>query len=119
MQSGKLTDHITTFPVLGDNAITKVAERGKTLINAKNGRGRLFINKTQYFDGVPENVWDFRIGGYQVCHKWLADRKKAKRKLSADDIDHYHKIVVALSETIKIMKQIDEVIDTHGGWPIK
>ncbi|GAI56641.1 unnamed protein product, partial [marine sediment metagenome] len=54
-----------------------------------------------------------------VCYKWLYDRKKAKRKLSAEDIEHYHKIVVVLSETIKIMKQIDEVIDAHGGWPIK
>ena len=59
------------------------------------------------------------MGGYQVCHKWLVSRKKAKRQLSAEDIDHYHKIVVAINETIKIMKQIDETIDAHGGWPIK
>ena len=59
------------------------------------------------------------IGGYQVCYKWLYDRKQAGRKLSKNDIDHYHKIVVALSETIRIMKEIDEVIEAHGGWPIK
>ena len=34
-----------------------------------------------------------------------------------DDIDHYQKILVANSETIRIMKEIDEVIDEHGGWP--
>jgi hypothetical protein len=55
------------------------------------------------------------LGGYQVCEKWLKDRKG--RTLSRDDIGHYHKIVVALSEIIHLMKEIDEVIDKHGGWP--
>ena len=53
------------------------------------------------------------IGGYQVCHKWLKDRKG--RTLSDEDIAHYQKIVVALSETIHIMAEIDEVIEAHGG----
>ena len=56
-----------------------------------------------------------KSGGYQVCHKWLKDRKG--RTLSDEDIDHYQKIVVALSETIHIMAEIDEVIEAHGGWP--
>ena len=67
------------------------------------------------FQGVPEAVWDFHIGGYQVCHKWLKDRKG--RTLSPEDIVQYQKIVVALNETIRIMAQIDRVIDAHGGWP--
>ena len=67
------------------------------------------------FHGVPEEVWDFHIGGYQVCHKWLKDRKG--RRLSEEDIAHYQKIVVALNETIRIMGEIDEVIEVHGGWP--
>lgn len=67
------------------------------------------------FSGVPEAVWNFHIGGYQVCEKWLKDRKG--RTLSNDDIVHYQKIVIALSETIRIMKEIDEVIDKYGGWP--
>lgn len=67
------------------------------------------------FRGVPEQVWNFHIGGYQVCEKWLKDRKG--RTLSAEDITHYHKIVVALSETIRLMAEIDQVIEAHGGWP--
>ena len=70
---------------------------------------------TSGFRGVPEEVWNFHIGGYQVCHKWLKDRKG--RTLSDDDILHYQRIVVAISETIRLMKEIDEVIDAHGGWP--
>ena len=37
--------------------------------------------------------------------------------MSKDDIEHYQKIVVALNETIRIMGEIDKVIDAHGGWP--
>ena len=67
---------------------------------------------------------DFPIGGYQVCEKWLKDRQakggknpRPGRVLTDEDIAHYQKIVVALNETIRIMKEIDEVIDQHGGWP--
>ena len=70
---------------------------------------------TMGFQGVPEEVWDFHIGGYQVCHKWLKDRKG--RTLSDEDVAHYQKIVVALNETIRIMAKIDDVIEAHGGWP--
>jgi len=79
--------------------------------------GRVLVNREQYFEGVPEEVWSFYIGGYQVCHKWLKDRRG--RQLSAEDILHYKKIVVALGETIRLMEQIDEAIDEHGGWPIQ
>ena len=31
----------------------------------------------------------------------------------------YQKIVVSLGEAIRLMKQADEVIAAHGGWPIE
>lgn len=58
---------------------------------------------------LTPDEWD------QVCAKWLKDRKG--RTLSNDDITHYQKIVIALSETIRLMAEIDKVIETHGGWP--
>jgi predicted helicase len=67
------------------------------------------------FRGVPEAVWNFHVGGYQVCEKWLKDREG--RTLSKDDIAHYQRIVVALAETVRLMKEIDDVIEVHGGWP--
>jgi type I restriction-modification system DNA methylase subunit len=68
-----------------------------------------------HFDGVPEGVWNFRVGSYRVCEKWLKDRKG--RTLSDADIAHYQQIVVVVSETIGLMKEIDELIELHGGWP--
>ena len=77
----------------------------------------VWINKSQTigFRGVPEAIWNFHIGGYQVCEKWLKDRRG--RTLSEENIIHYQKIIASLSETINLMQQIDEVIEYHGGWP--
>lgn len=77
---------------------------------------RVYVNKGQYFEGVGKEVWEFMIGGYQVCEKWLKDRKKAERALSTDDLKHYIKTVVAIRETIRIMGDIDKAIPS---WPIK
>ncbi len=77
---------------------------------------RVYVNKEQYFEGIGEEVWKFMIGGYQVCEKWLKDRKKDEYALSTDDLKHYMKIVVIIRETIRIMEKIDNVIPS---WPIK
>jgi hypothetical protein len=69
--------------------------------------GKVYINDTQYFDNVPVVAWNFYIGGYQPAQKWLKDRKG--RKLEFEDILHYQKIIVALSETDRLMKEIDKI----------
>ena len=69
--------------------------------------GNVFINETQYFANVPLVAWNFYIGGYQPAQKWLKDRKD--RELSYEDIRHYQKIIVALTETDRLMKQIDKI----------
>ena len=50
---------------------------------------------------------EFYIGGYQPAQKWLKDRKE--RTLEFDDILHYQKIIVALNETDRLMKEIDTI----------
>jgi hypothetical protein len=79
--------------------------------------GRVYINRTQYFEGILPVVWEFRIGGYQVCEKWLKDRKG--RKLEHDEIEHYQHTVTALAETRTLMAAIDSLIHDHGGWPLQ
>ena len=108
MESPKLDKHITKW--LGTTPSTEVE---KVTYSDKT----VWIDKAESegFRGVPEDVWNFHIGGYQVCEKWLKDRKG--RRLSAEDIEHYQRIVVALNETIRIMGEIDQVIEAHGGWP--
>ena len=107
MESPKLDQHLTTYTGSTAPVADKVSWANDTV----------WLDKAQKtgFRGVPENVWNFHIGGYQVCQKWLKDRKG--RTLTAEDINHYHRIVVALSETIRLMAEIDDVIERHGGWP--
>jgi len=78
--------------------------------------GTVFINPNESgFKNVPSDVWNFHIGGYQVCEKWLKDRRG--RTLTDEDVEHYQKIVVAIKETIRLMREIDKVIEEHGGFP--
>ncbi len=68
--------------------------------------GRVYINKEQYFEGISKEVWSYQIGGYQVCDKWLKDRKE--RILTLDEIQTYCRIATAINKTIEIQKAIDE-----------
>jgi hypothetical protein len=64
------------------------------------------INKTQSFGPVPQALWDFRIGGYQVLDKYLKSRKG--RALSLDEIRQVGAIADSLAFTIEQMARIDE-----------
>ena len=97
LESPKVNEFISTYPVDGDNTVIKPIYKDF----------KVYINKTQYFDNVPEVAWNFYIGGYQPAQKWLKDRKG--RQLSFEDILHYQKIIVALSETDRLMNEIDDV----------
>jgi hypothetical protein len=100
--------------------ITRFIGRGDSVVAKgypKYQEDTVFINPVQGFKGVPPEVWEFHIGGYQVCEKWLKDRRE--RQLSAEDIRHYQRVVVALKETIRLMGEVDAAIESAGGWPIK
>ena len=85
------------YPISGNNVVDKL----------KFEAGRVYINETQYFDGVPALAWHFYIGGYQPAQKWLKDRKG--RALSYEDIAHYQKIIAALTNTHALMQAIDKI----------
>lgn len=97
LESPLVEKYITGYPEDGDNVVTKPTYKN----------GHVYINDTQYFSNVPEVAWNFYIGGYQPAQKWLKDRKD--RELSYEDILHYQKIIVALTETDRIMKEIDKI----------
>lgn len=97
MESAVLDKPITTYPVDGNHEVIKPRYEG----------GKVWINVTQHFGNVPEIAWNFYIGGYQPAQKWLKDRKG--RKLTIDDIRHWQRIIVALTETGRIMQEIDSI----------
>ena len=114
----KLLDMPLSNYIGNERTVSKVSwtvNHGGTVWIDGKGTAKSFQRGSSRFSPVPEAVWNFHIGGYQVCHKWLKDRKG--RRLSDEDIAHFQKIVVALNETIRIMDEIDKVIEAHGGWP--
>jgi hypothetical protein len=144
LESPKLAKPIARYPVKGSNLVdkgfpkyiapgepepgtAKPVKAGRVYINphtpgpSPSGRGKAREagqgegNGTgQYFEGIPPEVWNFHIGGYQVCEKWLKDRRG--RTLTYDDQLHYCKVVTALSETIRLMAEIDAAIPK---WPME
>ncbi|MFB3923282.1 MAG: type ISP restriction/modification enzyme [Terriglobia bacterium] len=143
LESPKLAKPIARFPVKGANQVEKgfpkyvapgepepgtgkLLKEGRVYINSltpgpsPSGRGKAREvgqgegkGTGQYFEGIPPEVWNFHIGGYQVCDKWLKDRRG--RTLTYEDLEHYCKVVTALSETIRLMAEIDAAIPR---WPI-
>ena len=108
MESAELGTHIASFPKNGDNKITqKIDAKNWEIFDDENQLGRVWINKKQYFEGVSSKVWNLNIGGYQPAQKWLKDR--TGRHLTFEDIIHYQKIIFALSETDRIMQEIDKI----------
>ena len=101
----------------GDLKVTKVGEKGKNLANVSEGLGRLYINKVSFFEGVPVNAWNRIIGTYQVCHKWLEEKKRNNILLNIEHQDFFLRMVDTINETGLIQSRIGEVIEKSGGWP--
>lgn len=135
LESPKLERPIARYPVKGSNLVQKGFPKYVAPGEMEPGgseplkEGRVYVNRSaavpaasqrdagatsQYFEGVPSGVWNFHIGGYQVCKKWLKDRRG--RALSYEDLAHYCKVVAALNETIRLMAEIDTAIPR---WPLE
>jgi predicted helicase len=121
LESPTVNQFITTYPITGNNLVTKPrfestqseppqltnSPTRELISSSAHQLGTVWINDQQYFDRVPIIAWNFYIGGYQPAQKWLKDRKG--RELSFEDILHYQKIIVALFETDRLMKEIDKI----------
>ena len=93
----KIPPLITTCDIKGNNVVEKARYEG----------GKVYINASQYFGGVPVEVWNMYIGGYQPAQKWLKDRKG--QTLSDSDLKHYQEIITIIAATIRIMGEIDKL----------
>jgi len=99
LKSTKLEPPLCKFQGKGDNRVEKIEYDEK--------EKRIYFNEKQYFEGVSQDIWQYQIGSYQVCRKWLKDRKG--RCLSLEDIKHYCKMITALQKTIEIQQGIDNI----------
>ena len=114
IQLGKLGKQLADLHLLKskdlDKIISKFSKEGNNKVEKlKYDNEKVWINKEQYFSGINKEVWEYQIGGYQICDKWLKDRKE--RALSLEEVQTYGKIVTALSKTIELQKEIDKLYD--------
>ncbi|MBU1181511.1 MAG: type ISP restriction/modification enzyme [Pseudomonadota bacterium] len=100
--------HLLKSPAL-DSPVAKYQGSGNNdrieKIAYKEDEKRIYINDDKYFEGIAPEVWNYYIGGYQVLHKYLKDRKGRKM----DDAPRYCRIVTALNKTIEIQEKIDKI----------
>ncbi len=113
LMNKQYSKRISSYPVSRKENSDKV-EKVVVALNKDKKTVRVNINKDQYFDGIPKEVWNFYIGGYKVLEQWLTYRKD--RELSKDELAHFHNVVNIISETIKLMAKIDKAIPA---WPIE
>ncbi len=99
LKDDELTETSAKFEGKGENKVEKVRYEDQ----------KVYINKEKYFEPVPLKIWEYQIGGYQVCEKWLKDRKD--RNLSLEDISCYCRIVTSIEKTIRVQKEIDGIYD--------
>jgi hypothetical protein len=78
---------------------------------------RIYLNRGKYFAPVSPDVWEYRVGGYQVAQKWLKDRKG--KTLSSEDVSHYCRVLTALAETIRIQPSLDDLFAAVEERPLK
>ena len=102
LKSPELDPPTCRFEGEGDARVARTKAQGFGYDPAEQ---RLYVNRTQYFGPIPQEIYEYRIGGYQVCQKWLKDRKG--RRLGLDDIRTCCRMVTAISHTLTIQQQID------------
>ena len=100
-----LAKHGIDFPIGGDHVVKKMRGADRYAPPAGDTPGRVRLNDAEYFENVPQEAWEFRVGGYQPAAKWLDDR--AGRALTEEDITHYRRMIAAMRETAALLPQVD------------
>jgi len=70
----------------------------------------IYLNDVAYWRNVPERVWNYTIGGYQVLKKWLSYREfeLLGRALTLDEISEVTNMIRRLSAILLLETQLNE-----------
>ena len=102
LRSEELDPPAARFQGEGDSRVARAQTQG---FRYEPQEERVYVNKTQYFEPVPLELWEYQIGGYQVLAKWLKDRRE--RQLNLEEIKTYCRVVTAIQRTIALQEEID------------
>lgn len=97
--------HLMEGPAIGDTPFPFEGAGDGIVAKPKYEDGKVWINRDQYFNNVPEVAWDFPLAGYQPAQHWLKHRRS--RELNWQDVRQYQCVLKVLVETERLMKQVD------------
>lgn len=97
--------HLMEGPAIGDTPFPFKGDGEGVVLKPKFEDGKVWINREQYFDSVPEIAWEFPLAGYQPAQHWLKYRRG--RELNWQDVRQYQRVLKVLAETNRLMKLID------------
>ncbi len=100
--SKHLASTVVTYPVPGKNAVEQISYAEPL---QDSDKGLVWINSAQYFENVPPSVWNFCVGNYCICQKWLKLREGTT--LNRQNVQDYQRLVMLISETIDLMNNVD------------
>ena len=104
LKSSELGPPVCRFEREGDSMVATTKSKG---LRYDPDEQRMYINRDQYFAPISIAAYEYLIGGYQVCDKWLKDRRD--RRLELDDIRTYCRMVTAIGLTLEIQQELDEI----------
>lgn len=87
------------FPVAGTGRV----ERGYPAFDRKPGR--VHVNPQQYFSGIDEDMWEYKIGDYNPLEKWLESRRN--RELTADDRRHFETMGTSIRKIVELLREME------------
>ncbi len=83
----------------------------------------IYLNDTAYWRNIPEKVWNYYIGGYQVIKKWLSYREKTLlgRPLSPDEVEEVTHMARRLAAIVLLEPPLNanyQTVKAHSyPWP--
>ena len=109
--------HLLRSKFKGKNQPSFVGGEAQIVMKPTWAAGKIRINEASEagFEGIDEDVWNFQVGSYRVCEKWLKDRKG--RSITKSDAEKFSALATSIAGTIGLMGDIDKLINSHGGWP--
>jgi len=93
-----------------EKKINFLSDGDNIILKPEYFNNKLYINKTQYFEPIPETVYNYYIGGYQVLDKYIKDRKN--REISLTDVETIKNIVNVINFTIHKMIEVDKLTNS-------
>ncbi|GAA6928230.1 hypothetical protein AOH283_01390 [Helicobacter pylori] len=86
---------------IGESYYIEAHERNPIIKKPSHNEQRLYINHSAYFNGVSQEIYDYRIGGYCVLDKYLKSHKN-----EPCEFDHVTNIIKIIARTIEIQKTL-------------